>query len=80
MRENWVLEIHQEINFRHKIVRDSTHRNSSTQIDIVFAIQAITQYISRSKIIYFNKIIITDYRGFIFDIHVKKLFKMKTSN
>ena len=45
----------------------------------MFDIGNILNYIRGSKIVDFNVIIITDYRGFISDSNTKRYFKIKVS-
>ena len=64
MRENRVKEIHHEYNSISETERDITYRNGQAQIDAVLATPSIINYVNRSKIIYFNKVIMTDHQGF----------------
>jgi len=79
MRETGVEEVHQECNPQFEIPRDATHKKGKTQIDAVFATTAVLNCINECKIVDYNEIIMSDHRGFIFDLNARKYFNMTHS-
>ena len=59
--------------------KDKTHKTGSKQIDVVIVIDSLMQAIIGSKLIDFNKIINTDYRGFLVDIDMNEYFSVDSS-
>ena len=59
--------------------RDRTYKNRSKQIDIVFGTESIVRVARGSKIVDFDKIIITEHRGFLIDINVNEYFNLSLS-
>ena len=52
-------------------------KNRSKYIDSVATIQNLLDYVKRSKLVEINKIIISDYRGFIIGINLEIYFEEK---
>jgi len=79
MRENGLYEIYQEITNNKSSDRDNTYKNGRNQIDAVFGTEQIVRVIRGSKIVDFDIIIITDHRGFMFDIDINEYFNLPAS-
>ena len=79
MRENGLLEIHENLNEVDYMQRDRTHKEGSKQIDAVLATDGIRQCMKGSLIVDFNNIVISDHRGFVFDIDIKEYFQINYS-
>ena len=79
IRENGFYELHEEVNETDSLVRDKTYKNGTKQIDVILGTEPILQATRGSKIIDFDEIIITDHRGFLFDVDVKEYFDINTS-
>jgi len=76
-RDNGIEEIHQEYHYRNDRVRDATHKSGKSQIDAVFASTEVIDCVQGSKLIDFNEIVITDHRGFMFDVNIMRYFRKK---
>jgi len=79
LRVNGLYEVHHEVNMIDSSDRDKTSKSGSNQIDGVFSTKGILQHIEGYKLTNFEEIILTDYRGFIFDINIKLYFNINCS-
>ena len=79
MRENRLYEIYQEITNNESSDRDNTYKNGRNQIDAVFGTEQIVRVTRGSKIVDFDEIIITDHRGFMFNIDINKYSNLPAS-
>ena len=73
-----MYDIHTYINDININQADPTYKYSRKYIDSIAETICIISNINASKLIDFNKIIITDYRGFLIDFDIKIYFKMNT--
>jgi len=74
-----LLEIHKNLNEIDYMQRDRTHKEGSKQIDAVLTMDGILQCMKGSLIVDFNDIVISDHRGFIFDVDIKEYFNINSS-
>ena len=74
-----MVEVHETVNNIKDNRRDKTYKIGSKQIDAVMVTDGLMQAITESKLIDFNKIINTDYRGFLVDIDIKEYFSVDSS-
>ena len=79
IRENGLCVLHQEMNDTDESERDRTFKNRQNQTDVMLGTKSILQATRGSKLIDFDEIIITDQRGFIFDIDINEYFKITAS-
>jgi len=79
IRENSFYELHQELNKVEENKRDNTYKNGQKQIDVILGTEPILQATRGSKIIDFNEVIITDHRGFIFNVDINEYFEITAS-
>ena len=56
--------------------RDRTYKNGRNQINVVWGIEPILHSTRGSKLVDFNEVIITDHRGFLFDIDFHEYFHL----
>ena len=66
-RENGLINLYWECNISIGEF-EKTHVTGSNQIDAVFGSDEVKQYTEGRKLVDFNKIILTDHRGFLFDL------------
>ena len=79
MRENGLSDLHQEVTDSETYERDRTYKNGSNQIDAILATEFVSNAVRGSKMIDFDEIIITDHRGFLFDIDFNDYFNLAPS-
>ena len=56
--------------------RDRNYKNGRNQINVVWGTEPILHSTRDSKLVDFNEVIITDHRGFLFDIDFHKYFHL----
>ena len=78
-KDNSLYEIHQEVVGFNNLEQDTIYKEGNNQLDIVFAIKEIIRYKSESRLVDYNEIIIIDYCRFIFDLDLRKYFKLHIS-
>ena len=78
--KNRLRELYSELNHSSSSFKDPTYTIESKQIDIVAIVEMILNYVDGCKLINFNEIIKTDYRGFLFDISLQEYFGEETNN
>ena len=79
MRENGLYEIHQELTIEEINERDRTYKDGQNQLDAVFGTKSVLRVARGSKIVDFDEVILTDHRGFIFDLDVNEYFNLPAS-
>jgi len=77
--ENGLYEVHREVNECEEQVRDKTYQSGSNQLDAVFVTRKVLRSIKGSKLVDFNDIILSDHRGFIFDMDFEEYFNLNPS-
>ena len=77
MIENGLMEIHTFINDPYNQAHDNTYIKGSKYIDTVMAITGLLEFIDRSKLIDFYKVMITDHCGYITDIALEEYFSVE---
>ena len=80
MVENCFFEIHQKISQREWNGRENTYKNSKKQIDAAIGTGLIVCIIRGSRSINLDEIVVTNHRGFLFDIDFKEIFKLQASH
>ena len=73
---NGLFEIHNLLNGDNSKNRDNTYVIGSKCIDFVAVSSEIINKIEECKLIIYNQIIYSDYRGYLFNINLERYFKM----
>jgi len=79
MVENGLYKIHREVNDFESSVRDKTYNKGSNQIDAVLASEEVLNQVRGSRLVDFNKVVISNHRGFLIDIDFEQYFEMTVS-
>jgi hypothetical protein len=79
MVENSLYEIHREVNDFKSSARDKTYNKGSNQIDAVLASEEVLNQVRGSRLVDFNEVVISDYRGFLIDIDFEQYFEITVS-
>jgi len=79
MTENGLYEVYQEVNDFEDCSRDKTYKKGSNQIDVVFTNESLLRYVRGSRLVDFNKVVISDHIGFLLDIDYEKYFGIRAS-
>ena len=79
LRENGLCDIHSELNESIDGLRDNAQEKGSKQIDAAFASEAALQVVTGSMLVDFNEIVMSDHRGFMFDVDLKELMDLEAS-
>ena len=71
------MEIHTFPNGQYEQSRDSTFIIGWKQIDFTATTIGLLEYIDGYKLINYNKILITDYQGYLIDLNLSEYFNIE---